>query len=89
MRFPISGVLMVSIGGILLMIYIMFNYAFMDMRDSLWASANDTLSGSHLSNFGDLMVQLPQAFGIACAMCFGVGIAIFIVDAMRDPRDQW
>jgi len=85
MRLPISGVLMVSIGGLLFMLYIAFNSAFINLRNELWANANKTMTGSHLTTFGDLMPQLTQGFGIACALLMGIGIVIFIVDALSNP----
>lgn len=85
MRLPVSGVLMIAVGGLLLMLYIAFNSAFTDLRNLLWANANETMTGSRLTTFGDLMPQLSQGFGIACALCFGIGIVIFIVDALSSP----
>jgi len=88
MRFPISGILMVAIGGICMFLYICFNYAFREMRVQLWESANKTMSGERLSQFGELMPQLTDGFGIACVMCFGIAILIFIVDSLSGPRSE-
>jgi len=85
MRLPVTGILMVSVGGILFMLYIAFNSAFTDLRNLLWANANVTMTGSRLTTFGDLMPQLADSFGVACVLCFGIGILIFIVDAFSQP----
>jgi hypothetical protein len=89
MRFPIAGTIMVVISGITLMLYIIFNYAYTDLRNAMWSSGNDTLSGRHLSEFGEMMQQIPEAMGLAFVIFFGISILVFIVDALRDPRDMW
>lgn len=85
---PIASILMVAIGSIMFFLYIVFNSVFhgaSGLKEILWSSANRTMTGDQLTQWNELMVQLPQGFGIACAMCFLLAIVFFVVDALRTP----
>jgi len=91
MRFPIASILMIFFGGIFFFLYTIFNYAFHSasgLKPILWNSANETMGVEQLSSWNDLMVQLPQGFGLACVMCFGLAIVIFLVDIFSHPQQE-
>jgi len=54
MKFPISSLVMIGIAGILLFMFIMFNYAFHDpdvgIKEKLNESAQKTMTGDRLTN---------------------------------------
>lgn len=90
MRFPVSAMLMVIFGVMCLFLYIGFNYAYHGeggLREVLWDSANRTMSGRQLNQWNDFMVQAPQGMGIAAALCFGLAILFFVVDALNRPPE--
>ena len=79
---------MIGMAGIMFFLYIGFNYAFHSeggLRDALWDSANETMTGDRLSQFSNLMPQLTQGFGIACVLCFLLAIVFFAVEAFHKP----
>lgn len=89
MRFALMGVLMVMFGGILYMLYIVFNYAFLGpsgMQSIMWKSANKTMTGDRLVDWNALMVQLPDGFRIALFLIFALAIVFFLVDAFNRPE---
>jgi len=78
---------MIVTGGLCLMLYIVFNWAFHgpgNLKDTLWESANKTMDGSQLVQFNNIMPELTQAFGIACVLCFALSIVFFLVDILQD-----
>lgn len=88
MRLPISALIMIGIAGILFFLYVGFNQAFHGegmLRDQLWESANNSLTGDNLNRFNDLMPQLTNGFGIACVLCFLLAIVFFVVEAFHRP----
>ena len=91
MRFALMGVLMVMFGGIIYMLYIVFNYAFFGptgMKPILWDSANKTMTGQHLTDWNALMTQLPDGFRITLFLIFGLAVVFFLVDAFNQgPRE--
>ena len=79
---------MIAIAGILFFLYIGFNYAFHGeggLKETLWDSANKSLTGNQKSRFDELMPQLTQGFGIACVLCFLLAIVFFVVEAFHRP----
>lgn len=84
---------MICVAGILFFLFIGFNYAINSengLKHTLWDSANKTMDGTQLQNFNNLMPQLTQGFGIACVMCFGLAIVLFVVEAFgRPPGDAY
>ena len=90
MRFPISSMVLIALAGIMLFLFVMFNYAFMGeggLKEKLRESANKTMAGDILSRFNDQSQELSQMFGIGCVLCFGLSIVFFIVDVFREGRD--
>ena len=91
MRFPISSIMMVAIGGICFMIYIIFNWAFNgpgNLTDVLSDSANKTMSGGQLTQFQNILPELQQTFGIACVMCFVLAVVFFLVDTFSKDGER-
>jgi len=92
MRLPIAAMIMICMAAVLFFLYIGFNQAFHGegmMKDTLWESANETLSGSRKSQFDDLMPQLTQGFGISAVLCFLLAIVFFVVEAFgRGPGEM-
>lgn len=89
MRFALMGVLMVMFGGVLYMLYIVFNYAFLGqsgMMPIMWKSANVTMTGERLTDWNALMTQLPDGFRIALFLIFAMAIVFFLVDAFNKPE---
>ena len=88
MRLPISSLIMIMMAGVCFFLYIGFNQAFHGdggIKETLWDSANDTLSGKNLNRWNDLMPQLTQGFGISFVICFLLAIVFFVVDAFHKP----
>ena len=90
MRLPIAALVMITMAGILFFLFVVFNNAFMGdggIKETLWESANETLSGSQLSRFNNLMPQLTQGFGISSVICFLLAIVFFVVEAFSRPPE--
>ena len=88
MRLPISALLMIGIAGILFFLYIGFNYAFNSeggFVESIWDSANDSLTGARKTRFDNMVVVLKDGFGIGCILCFLLSIVFFVVEAFHRP----
>ena len=71
-------------------LFIGFNYAFHGsggLKETLWDSANQTMSGERLTQWNEWMPKLSQGFGIACVMCFMLAIVFFIVEAFHRPPE--
>jgi len=91
MRLPISALLMICFAGILFFLFISFSYAFNGeggIKETLWDSANETMSGDELTQFSDRMPKLTQGFGIAGVMCIALAVVFFVVDALSEPPDR-
>lgn len=90
MKLAIAGLIMIMISGIMFFLFVGFNYAFHSdggLQDTLWESANKTLSGSRKTQFDELMPQISQGFGMSCVLCLLVGVGLFIVDAFHKPPE--
>lgn len=91
MKFPISSLVMIGIAGILLFMFIMFNYAFHDpdvgIKAKLNESAQDTMTGDRLTNWEEQISELSMGFGIASALCFILAIVFFVFDVLGDRRE--
>jgi len=88
MRLPIATLIMIGIAGIMFFLYVGFNQAFHGegmLRDQLWESANNSLTGERLNDFNRLMPQLTQGFGVTCVICFLLAIVFFVVEAFHRP----
>lgn len=91
MRLPVSSLLMIMFAGILFFLFVGFNYAFHGdggLKENIWESANNTMTGDRLAKFNALMPQLTQGFGIASVMCIGLAVVFFVVDAFRSPPGE-
>lgn len=80
---------MITSGGVCLILYIVFNWAFHgpgNLKDTLWKSANKTMDGPQLTQFNNIMPELTQAFGIAFVLCFGLAVVFFLVDVFKDDK---
>ena len=85
MRLPISSLIMIAIAGILLFMFVMFNYAYMGeggLKETLQESANKTMTGKRLSSWDDNVDQLTQGFGITSVLCFLLAIVFFVFDVL-------
>ena len=84
MRFPISSLIFICISGIMLFLFVMFNYAFFDpsvgVVPNLNVSANQTMSGGILSTWHNQTAMLRDGFGISSCLCFVIGVVIYIAD---------
>ena len=91
MKFPISSLVMIGNAGILLFMYIMFNYAFHDpdvgIKEKLNESAQKTMTGDRLTNWEEQIGELSTGFGIASALCFILAIVFFVFDVLGDRRE--
>ena len=88
MRLPIAALIMLMFAGIMFFLFIGFNHAINaegGLKEHIWESANDTLTGSRKTQFDNLMPQLTDGFGIASVLCFILAIVFFIVEAMGNP----
>lgn len=91
MRLPISSLVMIGIAGILLFLFVIFNYAYMGpggLKENLQESANKTLTGDRLSSWNDNVDQITQGFGIASVSCFLLAIVFFVFDVL-DKREGY
>jgi hypothetical protein len=82
---------MIGVSGIIFFLFIGFNFAFHDddgLRQNLWDTGNDTMSGSIEERFDNQMVQLSQGFGIAFIVLFAIGIVLFLVDVFSGPSRE-
>lgn len=90
MRLPISALLMICFAGICFFLFISFSYVFNDsdsgIKNILWDSANETMSGDRLSRFNDWMPMISQGFGVAGVMLVGMAVVFFVVDALGDDN---
>lgn len=80
---------MIGMSGILLFLFVGFNYAFNGpngMVDTMWDVANDTLGPVESARFDTNLQVLRSGFGVGCVLCFLIGIAIFVMDALHDPQ---
>ena len=93
MRFPISSLVLICISGILLFLFVMFNYAFNDpdvgMNSKLNESAQKTLTGDRLTNYNHQLAQLKEGFGISSVLCFLVGIIIFLANLFGGRKEEY
>jgi hypothetical protein len=79
---------MIMMAGVMFFLYIGFNAAFhgdSGIKNTLWDSANKTLTGDNLDRWNDLMPQITQGFGISCVICFLLAIVFFVVEAFHKP----
>ena len=92
MRFPISSLVFICISGVLLFLFIMFNYVFNDpdvgMNSKLNESAQQTLTGDRLTSWNHNLAQLKEGFGISSVLCFLVGVMIFLADLFGGRRQE-
>jgi hypothetical protein len=82
---------MIAMAGIMFFLFVGFNYAIHSeggLKEHIWASANNTMSGEQLTKFNNLMPQLSQGFGIGCILCIALAVVFFIVDAFRNPPGE-
>lgn len=91
MKFPISSLIMIGIAGILLFMFVMFDYTFNDpdtgIKEKLNESAQEHLTGQRLNHWNQQIGELSQAFGIASVMCFLLAIAFFVIDVLGDRNE--
>ena len=87
MRFPLAAVFFIVLGFIFLAFWGFSSFLLSSVVDAMTPYANE-LGQSEYSN---LLVELPVAFGIICVLFFIVGIVLFfILDAMADePELYW
>jgi len=86
MRFPISSLILIGIAGIMLFLFIMFNYAYMGedgLKEKLNETAHKTLSGDRLTSWNDNQEQLSQGFGITCAICCLLALVFFVIENLE------
>jgi len=91
MRLPIASLIMIMVAGVCFFLFISFNYAFHGeggLKEQLWESANETLTGKQKTQFDNLMPMLTQGFGIACVLCFAMAIVFFVVEAFSRPPEM-
>lgn len=89
MRFPIAGLIMLAIAGILLFMFVMFNYAFHSeggLVSTLNETASKTMDADKFDLFQEQQDELSQMFGIGCVLCFFLAIAFFVMDVLGDKR---
>lgn len=88
MRFPISSLVLIAVAGILLFMFIMFNYAFHDpdvgIKGKLNETAQDTMDGDQLSRFEEQIDELSVGFGMASALCFVLAVVFFVIEVLGD-----
>ena len=93
MRFPISSLVLICIAGILLFLFIMFNYAYNDpdigMTSKLNESAQKTLTGDRLTSWNHNLAQMKEGFGISSALCFLLAIIFFLADLFGERREEY
>ena len=92
MRFPISSLIMICIAGILLFLFVIFNYAYMGpggLKEEMSQAANKTLSGKWLSNFNNQKEEFTAMFGMGCVLCIGLAVVFFILDVLGDRREPY
>jgi len=90
MRFPISGLIMLCIAGILFFLFVMFNYAYNGeggFVEIMRESANKTMTGGKLDMFNQQQAELAQMFGMGAALCFTLAIVFFVIDVLGDRRE--
>lgn len=91
MRFPIASLIMLAIAGILLFLFVIFNYAFMGedgLREQLRDSANRTMTGERLNLFNQQQSELSAMFGMGCVLCILLAIVFFVIEVLGDGRNQ-
>lgn len=93
MRFPISSLILICIAGIMLFLFVMFNYAFNDpnigMNTKLNESAQKTLTGDRLTSWNNNLAHLKEGFGISSALCFLLSVVFFLADLFGGRRDEY
>ena len=90
MRFPISTLILLAIAGILLFLFIMFNYAFTGeggLQEALRDSANKTMTGRRILLFNQQQSELVSMFGLGCILCVGIAVVLFIIEVLGDRRE--
>ena len=91
MRLPIAALLMLMMAGMMLFLFIGFNYAFNSdggIKEQIWKAGNETMTGDRKTKFDEMMPKLTQGFGISSVLCFLFAIVIFVVDAFGNPPQQ-
>jgi len=93
MRFPISSLIFICIAGIMLFLFVMFNYAFNDpsvgMTSKLNESAQKTMTGDRLTSWNHNLAQMKDGFGITSALCFLLAIVFYIADLFGRGREEY
>jgi len=93
MRFPISSLIFICIAGIMLFLFVMFNYAFNDpsvgMTSKLNESAQKTMTGDRLTSWNHNLAQMKDGFGITSALCFLLAIVFYIADLFGRERREY
>ena len=93
MRFPISSLIFICLAGVMLFLFIMFNYAFNDpdvgMTSKLNESAHKTLTGDRLTRWDSQLAQMKDGFGISSALCFLIGVVLFLADLFGHKREEY
>ena len=90
MRLPIAALVMIMVAGLCFFLYVGFNQAFHGegmLKETLWDSANETLTGSRKTQFDSWMPKLTQGFGIASVMCILIAVAFFVIEAFHKPPE--
>jgi len=92
MRFPVVSLILIGIAGIMLFLFVVFNFAYMGpggLKEELRESANKTLTGDRLSSWNSNVDQMTQGFGIACVVCFLLGIVFFVIEVLDRPGEGY
>ena len=93
MKFPISSMLLVVVGGLCFVIFIIFNYAYQNPDSGLFVmlmeSANKTMNSNMVSWFSDIKDTIATGFGLTGVAMFGLAIIIYIADALRQPGSDF
>jgi hypothetical protein len=79
---------MIGMAGILFFLFIGFNYAFNapdGFVETIWDSANETLSGRQGNQFDRHVGILKAGFGIGSILCFFLAIVFFIIEVLHRP----
>jgi len=90
MRFPITTLVLLAIAGILLFMFVMFNYAYNGedgLRQELREAANKSMSGERLDFFNQQQSELANMFGLGCLLCVGLAVVFFLIEVLGDRRD--
>lgn len=91
MRLPISGLILIMVAGVCFVMFLLFDYALHSgsgVQPIMWNLANETLGAEELGQWNRMMTTIPDGFRLASVACLLSAIAVFVIDAFSNPRQE-